>query len=55
MKMTKRIISALILALIALSLVACGDSGEKVLNGTVDDLKTALSAAKNRTNLYTKS
>ncbi len=45
MKMTKRIISALILALIALSLVACGGSGEKVLNGTVDELKTALSAA----------
>ena len=32
MKMTKRIISALILTLIALSLVACGGSGEKVLN-----------------------
>ena len=45
MKMTKRIISALILTLIALSLVACGGSGEKVLNGTVDELKTALSAA----------
>ena len=43
--MTKRIISALILTLIVLSLVACGGSGEKVLNGTVDELKTALSAA----------
>lgn len=44
MKTTKRIISALILALIALSLVACG-GGEKTLNGTVDELKNALSAA----------